>query len=150
MKGIVTSRKGKDEGGIMRVKIWLVCGILILFCILGDRVWAEEWKLYYETEPNLKYYFDKTGIDRPSKNVASVDIKIVEKQADDEEITKYTARFEFHCKERGYKILSIKEIDTVTGQEINYADGAQAEFVDANAKAVLSRQSTALFDNVCP
>ena len=98
-------------------------GALVLgYCSL---LWAAEWTLYYQTDTEKenriitgKYYFDKSTVEKPEKDIVRLTEKITQSLAGREEADKKITQMEINCSSRKYRILSRTEYDDVTGKAL--------------------------------
>lgn len=83
----------------------LFCSLLVAFSSLS---WGADWKVFYQVEEGLKYYYDKDSIVKPQKDTVQVWMRTTlnEDDADEsDEPEQYRGHLELNCKSKMYTIL---------------------------------------------
>ncbi len=93
---------------------------------------AEKWILFYNSQDEEKYYFDKEGIEKPDKKIVRVWQKKVMVVKDKEEEVE-RVNIEINCEKRTYKILKNDE----------------KKLENVKVTPIRSVLFDALFENVC-
>lgn len=132
--------------------------ILVAACfgIIGlggsGQSWGADWIFYYQTELEdesktilEKYYYDKSSVERPQKNIIKLTQKITILVNNAEETDKKVVQIEMNCSSYKYRVLSQTEFDGATGKAM--AEG-QVENLSWKRFAMESSMG-GIRDNLC-
>ncbi|GEM_PF-526725 len=128
------------------------CILLIIFGAMFFIVWnptiskSENWILFYNAQDEIKYYFDKDNLQKPTKNIVQVWQKKVKIEDDTEEEIE-RLHLEMDCKKRTYRILSIVDADSKS----QGATTQETEKINTTKDTSLTFNSIigSLYENIC-
>ncbi len=118
---------------------------LFLLIHVSNKAYGENWVLFYNSQDEEKYYFDKDSIQKPQKDI----IQVWQKRAkveDEVEQDIEKIHLELDCKKRQYRILSVIDANSKTQEP------AREDEITSGVRTRLSSLISilgALFENVC-
>ncbi len=121
--------------------------LLVIFGVMFFVVWnpansrSENWTLFYNSQDEIKYYFDKDNIQKPAKNIIQVwqkKVKIEDEQ--EEEIERL--HLEMDCKKRSLVDANSKSQGATTQEtdKTNTTKGTSLTFISIIGS---------LYENIC-
>lgn len=106
-------------------KILLTVCFSILCLGYYGQSWGADWIFYYQSEVEdgmktimEKYYYDKSSVEKPQKNILKFTQRITILATGSEETDKKVMQMEMNCSSRQYRVLSQTEYDVATGKVI--------------------------------
>lgn len=143
---ILSYKKGREKNKTLsKCLLPVLFFSLFLLIHLSGMAYGENWVLFYNSQDEEKYYFDKESIEKPQKNIVRVwqkRVKIVEESEEDIE----KVHLELDCKKRQYSILSIVDANSKTQESVK--EGGTPSRARTGLSTLISIMGS-LFENVC-
>lgn len=124
----------------------LFCFVLFFLSIYAQSECAD-WKLFYQVDEGLKYYFDKESIVKPQTGIVQVWFKsTLEKDGSEEGEQQYGAQIEINCKSKSYRVIEESRSSIVETEEKTQKPST----AQASRRLPLESAMGSLWANLCP